>query len=609
MWIRRVSQAAIVLAILGLAAPSLYDSRAATKSDPDVEIVIKDRKYVPIELNPDGGGAPRATFKQAAAFAWQEFIALNWPARPQHGVRGDRDMPHSNAFWSFGNDQSLACGGPLVWETMRSKVETFPGNNLPPGGYQFGAASDYGYDLVPVYNYADGVVDGPCQGQSFEAAPWINLDETDQITLNNMYAGVVEGSSAQNSQPKLIRFLAKSNRTQYRYVAKNGWWNVIPSSVTQATRSYLTTNKMSPPPETAGLVSQPYGTIEVKAGWRQLNPDEASSGRFHMQKVRYYEKGRSDFSVCWRDAMWGLVSLHIIQKTQSAPYFIYATFEQADNIQTPNGRSVEDEDGTVRLPQGTLTSPLVCLNDRQPHGTYASPSKQGAVIQTPDPASCTAASQLYYCNSPGKRIYYRNVKPPPPDENQANSEPYDGDICVNQRVNSIPEDIVRENGLAHRAMREFGITPNSAPWLAYKLVNVQYYPYDKIPNSAPNGSPYTFNGPYDAQHPSPASYYLANIVVETNRSLQQFSGGLSPNIATDWDGNGERHKNTYYNGTFYNMGGCMGCHGSQGQSPGTNPPGDFSVILSRGGVITPEIPAVETAAAVKDVKRNRSLSP
>jgi len=609
MWIRRVSQAAVVLAILGLAAPSLYDSRAATKSDPDVEIVIKDRKYVPIELNPDGGGAPRATFKQAAAFAWQEFIALNWPARPQHGVRGDRDMPHTNAFCSFGNDQALACGGPLVWETMRSKVETFPGNNLPPAGYQFGAASDYGYDIAPVYNYADGVVDGPCQGQSFEAAPWINLDETDQITLNNMYAGVVEGSSAQNSQPKLIRFLAKSNRTQYRYVAKNGWWNVIPSSVTQATRSYLTTNKMSPPPETAGLVSQPYGTIEVKAGWRQLNPDEVTSGRFHMQKVRYYEKGRSDFSVCWRDAMWGLVSLHIIQKTQSAPYFIYATFEQADDIKTPDGRSVEDEDGTVRLPQGTLTSPQVCLNDRQPHGTYASPSKQGAVIQTPDPASCTAASQQYYCNSPGKRIYYRNVKPPPPDENQANSEPYDGDICVNQRVNSIPEDIVRENALAHRAMREFGITPNSAPWLAYKLVNVQYYPYDKIPNSAPNGSPYTFNGPYDAQHPSPASYYLANIVVETNRSLQQFSGGLSPNIATDWDGNGDRHKNTYYNGTFYNMGGCMGCHGSQGQSPGTNPPGDFSVILSRGGVITPEIPAVETAAQVKDVKRNRSLSP
>jgi hypothetical protein len=40
---------------------------------------------VPSELNPTGGGAPAATMQQAAAFAWQEFIALNWPAAPQTG--------------------------------------------------------------------------------------------------------------------------------------------------------------------------------------------------------------------------------------------------------------------------------------------------------------------------------------------------------------------------------------------------------------------------------------------------------------------------------------------------------------------------------------------
>ena len=33
------------------------------------------------------GGAPNATLQQAASFAWQEFIALNWPA-----MAGQRDV-------------------------------------------------------------------------------------------------------------------------------------------------------------------------------------------------------------------------------------------------------------------------------------------------------------------------------------------------------------------------------------------------------------------------------------------------------------------------------------------------------------------------------------
>jgi hypothetical protein len=45
----------------------------------------------PSELNPQGGGAPKATVDQAADFAWQEFIGLNWPAGPQNGLPLQRD--------------------------------------------------------------------------------------------------------------------------------------------------------------------------------------------------------------------------------------------------------------------------------------------------------------------------------------------------------------------------------------------------------------------------------------------------------------------------------------------------------------------------------------
>ena len=84
---------------------------------------------------------------------------------------------------------------------------------------------------------------------------------------------------------------------------------------------------------------------------------------------------------------------------------------------------------------------------------------------------------------------------------------------------------------------------SSAPWLYYKLVNVQYFPYDKVVKAGvPNGSPYTSQPPFTAQNPEVSSYYLANILVETNRSLQLFSGGLSPQpkaaVVTGWDVDG-----------------------------------------------------------------------
>jgi hypothetical protein len=59
----------------------------------------------------------------------------------------------------------------------------------------------------------------------------------------------------------------------------------------------------------------------------------------------------------------------------------------------------------------------------------------------------------------------------------------------------------------------------------------------------------------------------------------------------------------YYGGAQQNMGGCMGCHGSQGQ----HQLGDFSVILARGRVRTPEAPAPVTPQGAAKILRNRTV--
>ena len=116
---------------------------------------------VAINVNPApsdiAGGAPTATLQQAAAFAWQEFIALNWPA-----MAGKRDVADPNQKFGAGS-------GPLVWETFRSKVEIFnlAGNDAPPG--YSATAPDFGYNTPPDYFYATNPVPA-CPGQTEPAS-------------------------------------------------------------------------------------------------------------------------------------------------------------------------------------------------------------------------------------------------------------------------------------------------------------------------------------------------------------------------------------------------------------------------------------------------------
>jgi hypothetical protein len=589
---------------------------ATAPSSGPTPVPITISSSVPSELNPPGG-APAATMQQAAAFAWQEFIALNWPAVKQTGgvvnnvQVNQRDVADSNCKFS-----DPSCTGPLVWETFRAKVEIFPGqpnfppNSVPPGYPSVAQGDDsFGYDALPVYNYSSAVP--ACDSPAPTGTPWINLDETNQITLDSMYAGNAPAQHAGNSSPQLIRFLAKANRSQYTYVAKQGttaqWWNALPPSVVQATQAYLVKNMSSPPVGGSDLVSVPYGTIETKAGWRVLSDDELKSGRFQTATARYYENSPN---LCYRQDTFGLVALHIIQKTPTAPYFIYATFEQADNILTATGGKVEDQDGNINQPPPPCpggqtapcpTTPAVQLTDTPNVTTPGMVPPQVNLV--PASASyCTPASQIYYINTA-----------------MLGGLPTNGPICINYRDNAIPAPVIQANQTAHAAIQSYLQANNisSSPWLYYKLINVQYVPIDKNYAGVYTGP---VNDPNTSQNAS--SYHQANILVETNRTLQLFSGslvnsgftGANSDYASQFperppfppappSGSTLIHKQVYYNGAQYNMGGCMGCHASQGQDQG----GDFSVILARGSVAFPEPPAPVTSTGVAKIKRNRSL--
>jgi YVTN family beta-propeller protein len=126
------------------------------------------------------------------------------------------------------------------------------------------------------------------------------------------------------------------------------------------------------------------------------------------------------------------------------------------------------------------------------------------------------------------------------------------------RNHSIHSQIPPVNDAVHAALTK--IDPQTV-WQYYKLIGVQATPV---------------NGPPSPTAPSDdvSYYYLANIVVETNQTLQNFAGSLPLITAIPF-------LDVYLNGATgspFQMGGCQGCHGAAGQSNG----GDMSVLIGFG---------------------------
>ena len=576
------------------------------------------------------GGAGKATITDAAVFAWQEFIALNWPAAKQTGVAGSKTRGVPDTSKRFGADSSGAnqANQPVVWETYRSKVETFPGVGDPPG-YSNDPAKDYGFDVGPEYVYGtrsktppgnppqqqnnpggSPLNVPPCQNpaQRVVTTPaYVNLDEITQIGLDSMFAGVLPSSirnpTAQNAnaEPQLIRFLAKGNRTFYDYVAANTFWYQGSAFLTAKSNfSTAAVNNQYPPP--APTIALPAGTVLVKAAWRQLAPRENASS-FHTKTVRFYDENGTTGTACYREQTWALIALHIIQKTPSAPDFIFATFEYTSNILNENGTPVENNNGAeVRAPRGDAMDPR--LNYFDVNGKYYSPDQpKGVPAQPPAPTPPAGASLPLvevvgpYCK-PNTRLYFQDL-----DLNADPVPPANSGVCVKKRYFSIPPQIQQVNAAAHAALGSYGAP---ALWQNYKLVNVQWEPFDisDIDASGQNSRRLA------------STFSLANSVVETDNTLQQFFGGLFyyPNAnnglffksAFEIDPNTSKSTGPAFNiygppsgqvppnqFTRTNMGGCMGCHG-RAQRGGT----DFSFTLNGGPVAQPEF-AVPAATAIQ----------
>lgn len=403
-------------------------------------------------------------------FAWQEFIALNWAAAP--GKRGVAD-PNVTAA-QFGAPNPTAA---TVWETYKGNTEVF----LPAG-----AKPKPWNDPPPAPSCAAG---------ASAASALLSEPGTRVLSMTSAFGDFSLDETNQASgqwladQNGLAYYEIKLNQDEFNTIVDNHFYD---SSVQLQTAERGVNPKggeyqVKLP---AGCISNPnncpnngqpvVGAIELKAAWRILT-DPSQYGRYLTSKaVLVGPKGACS------NATLGLVGLHIIHKTVSQPYFIWATFEQVDNVPP--------------------ASPA----------TFANPSCQ---CQTAIPSSCfekTPPSTVYQnCRATQMKGEPCTANTPPPyNTTSASCTPYPIQVARHRRIANNSSDPVVDTNTAARQLI-VGANAQSV-FQYYQLVDVLWSTstqptYTNQPNQPGPSAPLPISG----ATPDPDAQPVANTTMET----------------------------------------------------------------------------------------------
>lgn len=314
-------------------------------------------------LSPEFPATPPNPISPATAqtdfsnYAWQVFIAANWPAKA-----GARGVPDKTA--TFG-----AAGKSTVWETYKTTTELFLANGANPGPWD------------------------PTGSLSAKRVLKFHSKAPAELQLGPTIRQAVGGWLIdKNSNPTYYEIAV--NKTSYDYVLNQGFYDAknLTSSAT---------------------VDFPTGSLEVKAAWRILTASDTAS-RFHTvsaQVMTFDANGNPTGTYAAQTV--GLVGLHLVYKAKGFPQWIWATFEQVDNA--PNASSATGSTWSYFDPNcaGSFCTPNTSpLASGQPFGTPNQVTRISPI--RPQTAAVNTAWQQAVGNNPWQ--YYQLISPQWPSD-------------------------------------------------------------------------------------------------------------------------------------------------------------------------------------------------
>lgn len=256
-----------------------------------------------------------------ARFAWDGFVALNWP-QLEGGSPGEPDTAVTIC--------DLPGGRPAFLQWMQKEQLLLEGG-VSPGSWDS--------PTVPTPTYApdDGGPTLPLIGALSKSSDPNLIDEFDEAFSRRPLLD-------QNGRYVLYQIFL--NRSEFEYFSQNGYYDATnqyaafqPGGTFKGFPKSGAPGDFDPPIDLPDWARQ--GAIELKASWKQLDEAEIASGRFFMQQVYFASNITAADPACGPVTV-GLVGLHVLQLTPStgATWF-WATFEQVDNVDVlpgnPNG--------------------------------------------------------------------------------------------------------------------------------------------------------------------------------------------------------------------------------------------------------------------------------
>lgn len=227
-------------------------------------------------------------------FSWQTFIALNWPAASSNrGVAIHPDNPDS--FRSV--NRSGLTPSPVVWGTYREGFELFPPNDTPiPPAWN---SSDPSYSPAGASHSGKRVFAMMTKGGL--------LDE-----VNEAFGGPLIDQNR-----NYVRYEVRVNETEYEQVRTNKWYDKPTLEVDIAVAVKSSGNE--------GIQFK-NNSVELKAAWREMVEGDDTSRYYVVEGLIADQNGN------YQPAKMGLVGMHIMQKTELVPQWVWSTFEHVDNV-------------------------------------------------------------------------------------------------------------------------------------------------------------------------------------------------------------------------------------------------------------------------------------
>lgn len=250
--------------------------------------------------------------------AWRSFLSLNWPADPA----------------TCGPDETASITGDSeslrVWQSYLRDTDVLLDSNQVIG---------------PADTPSPWCPSGPRDRLRFSRLPKAKAKEagafaekhatTYWLPKTTKMGGMKEAPGLIDQHGRLVRYETLLNRDIYDFLMKPDEAHPEANLWSQRGQDVFfeknpSVSALSLP---AGKAGGKVGALSIQAAWKVLDEAEIKAKRYFMVQNAMVDTG----GLGMQQVTLGLLGMHIAHKTETAPQWVWATFEHVDNILSPAG--------------------------------------------------------------------------------------------------------------------------------------------------------------------------------------------------------------------------------------------------------------------------------